>query len=116
MENRQWDASLMSLKLPVADFLEHERWRTNSTEDDQKAPLDLDQSHWRRKPSLGWGTYGHVWLQERDAAGPRPHARAVKEIALSRLSIDGIDHQNEILHMARFSKLKVPKPCCGLFG
>jgi hypothetical protein len=111
MNSQQPAHSLAGFELPIEEFL-NPTIDVNSSNDLQTLYVGKDRGIWRRTKSLGRGSCGHVWLQEREVDMPALHARAVKEVALSQLSKDGIDHLNEISAMARFSTLKV----CHLFS
>jgi hypothetical protein len=99
--------SLAEFELPAEEFEDRSLYNTNSSNHLRIFFAKDRRSLWRKGENLGRGSCGQVWLQERDEDLPTPHARAVKEVALSQLSKDGIDHLNEISAMARFSKLKV---------
>jgi hypothetical protein len=112
MNSQQPAHSLAGFELPIEEFLDPTVDNVNSSNNLQTFCVGRDRGIWRRTEILGRGSWGQVWLQEREVDMPAPHARAVKEVALSELSKDGIDHLNEISAMARFSKLKV----CYLFS
>jgi hypothetical protein len=99
--------SLTGFELPIEEFVDQKINNVNSSNNPQTVSAEISGGTWRRTDTLGRGSYGHVWLQERDMNVPAPHARAVKEVALSQLRKDGIDPLNEISAMARFSKPKV---------
>jgi hypothetical protein len=101
MNSQQPVHSLAEFELPIDEFEDRTSNSVNSSNDLQTYSTENRRGLRRRAKTLGRGSYGHVWLQERDVD------RAVKEVALSQLSKDGIDYLNEISTMARFSKLKV---------
>lgn len=108
MANRQRVPSLAGLELPIEEFELPLPHSTKGSEHGQANPRSCGRSPWRRsEKTIGRGAYGDVWLQERDADQPYPHARAVKEVVLSQLRADGIDHGNEISVLAEISQLKV---------
>lgn len=109
MAAQQTAHSLAGFELPVEEFVEGTIDSVNSSYNLHivSAAAGRSSGQWRRTKTLGRGSCGHVWLQERDVDMPGPHARAVKEVALSELSKDGIDPLNEISAMDRVSKLKV---------
>lgn len=107
MENRRRTPSLTRFRLPISDFEDYSQPEAVNFELGLHAELNVDHRRWRRGKSLGRGSYGHVWLQECNEREPHQITRAVKQIALNKLSRDGIDHREEISAMARFSRLKV---------
>jgi hypothetical protein len=99
--------SLAGFELPIEEFVGRTVENVNASNYLQTDPAEGSRGTWWRTATLGSGSYGHVWLQERDRNMPAPHARAVKEVCLRQLRKDGIDPLNEVSAMARFSNLKV---------
>ena len=102
MNRQQPTPYLAAFELPIEEFEDQTPCNVDSRTDLPTLSVENRRTSWRWKETLGRGSCGCVWLQERGA-----DLRAVKVIPLSQLRENGIDHSNEILAMARLSRFKV---------
>jgi hypothetical protein len=102
MNRQQPTHYLATFELPIEEFEDRTPYNVDSRTDRLTLSVENRRTSWRWKETLGTGSYGRVWLQERGA-----DLRAVKVIPLSQLRKNSIDHLNEISAMARLSRFKV---------
>ncbi|KAF9890377.1 hypothetical protein FE257_006045 [Aspergillus nanangensis] len=72
------------------------------------APRKIEKRWYRRKESIGRGSYGQVWLEREDnknqAGDNKKNQRAVKILGKDLMTHHGIDYKKELLALAKFSK------------
>lgn len=102
MNRQQPTQYLAAFELPIEEFEDRTPCNVDSRTDLPTLSVENRKTSWRWKETLGTGSCGRVWLQERGA-----DLRAVKVIPLSQLHKNRIDPLNEIEAMARLSRFKV---------